>query len=89
MTIYSRPPIHNFGNWWFWIRKNKCIIELIKEQNHIVKIYLYAKYLSEPRYERLIKKREHARIKYLNKTSNGIYERSNTMDGVYENIDDL
>ena len=69
--------------------KTNVLLNLIKEQNHIVKIYLYAKYLSEPRYERLIKKREHARIKYLNKTSNGIYERSNTMDGVYEDIDDL
>ena len=69
--------------------KTNVLLNLIKEQNHIVKIYLYAKDLSEPKYELLIKKREHARIKYLNKTSNGIYERSNTMDGVYEDIDDL
>ena len=35
--------------------------------NHVIdKIYLYAKDLSEPKYEYLIKKREDAGIKHLN-----------------------
>ena len=35
-----------------------ALINLIDEENHIDKIYLYARDLSEPKYEYLIKKRE-------------------------------
>ena len=48
---------------------------------------MYAKDLSEPNYETLIKKRENAGIKYLNHP-NGFIECSNTMHDVYENIND-
>ena len=48
---------------------------------------MYAKDLSEPKYEYLIKKREYAGTKNLN-DSNAFIECSNTMDDVYENIDD-
>ena len=48
---------------------------------------MYARDLSEPKYEYLIKKREHAGIKHLN-DSNAFIECSNTMDDVYENIHD-
>ena len=48
---------------------------------------MYAKDLSEPKYEMLIKKRENAGIKYLN-DPNAFIECSNTMDDVYENIND-
>ena len=60
---------------------------MIKEQNDIDKIYLHTKHLSELKYEFLIKKRENAGIKHLN-DSNVFIEFSNTMDDVYENIDD-
>ena len=50
-------------------------------------MYLYAKDLSEPTYEFLIKKREDAGIKHL-EDSNALIECSNTMNDVYENIDD-
>ena len=40
-----------------------ALINLINEQNDIDKIYLYARDLSEPKYEYLIKKREDAGIK--------------------------
>ena len=63
------------------------MINLINEQNDIDKIYLYAKDLSEPKYEYLIKKRENAGIKHFN-DPNAFIEGSNTMDDVYENIDD-
>ena len=63
------------------------MINLIKEQNDIDKIYLYAGYLSEPKYEYLIKKREDAAIKRLI-NPNAFIECSNTMDDVYENIND-
>ena len=43
--------------------KTNALINLINEQNDIGKIYLYARDLSEPKYEYLIKKREDSGIK--------------------------
>ena len=63
------------------------MINLINEQNDIDKIYLYTRDLSEPKYEYLIKKRDDAGIKHLN-YSNAFIECSNTMDDVYETIND-
>ena len=67
--------------------KRNALINLINEQNGIDKIYLYPRDLSEPKYENLIKKREDAGIKHLN-NPNTFIECSNTMDDVYENIND-
>ena len=67
--------------------KTNALLNLIKEQDDIDKMYLYAKDLSEPKYEFLIKKREDAGIKHLN-NPNAFIECSNTMDDVYENIDE-
>ena len=46
--------------------KTNILFNLIKEQIHIDKMYLYAKDLSEPKYEYLIKNRENAGIKHVN-----------------------
>ena len=51
------------------------------------KIYLYAKDLSKPNHKCLIKKRENAGIKHFN-DPNAFIKCSNTMNDVYENIDD-
>ena len=67
--------------------KTNALLNLIKEQNDVDKIYLYAKDLSKPKYEFLIKKCEHAGTKYLN-DPNAFIECSNTMDDVDQNIDD-
>ena len=67
--------------------KTNASLNLIKEQDHIDKIYLYAKDLSKSKYEFLIKKCENVGIKYCN-DSNAFIDCSNTMDGVYQNIDD-
>ena len=67
--------------------KTNTLLNLINEQNDIDKIYLYARDLNEPKYKILIKKREDAGIKHLN-DPNAFIECSNTMDDVYENIDD-
>ena len=69
-----------------WIRKNKHI-NLVNEQSGIDRIYLYAKNLSEPKYKYLIKKCKDVGIKHLN-NSNAFIECSNSMDGIYENIND-
>ena len=63
------------------------MLNLVNEQKNIDKIYLYAKDLSKPKYEYLIKNRENAGIKHLN-DGNAFIECSNTMDDVYKSIDD-
>ena len=68
-------------------RKTKALINSINEKNNIDKIYLYAKNLSKPKYEFLIKKRENVGIKHLN-DPNVFVECSNTMDDFYKNIND-
>ena len=65
--------------------KTNTLLNLINEQNDIDKIYLYARDLSEPKYEYLIKKREDAGIKHSN-NPNAFAEGSNAKDDVYENI---
>ena len=57
-------------------RKTNALLNLIKEQDDIDKIYLNAKDLSEPKYEFLIKKRDDAEAKHLND--------SNASDSVFE-----
>ena len=87
MAIYFRSSLQNFDNWTFWIRKNKCIIEFNKRKRQYYKTYLYAKDLSEPKYEFLIKKREEARMKHLNDPT-AFFACSNTMQDIYEDSDD-
>ena len=67
--------------------KTNTLLNLINEQKDIDKIYLYAKDLSEPKYEYLIKNCENAGIKHLN-DSKAFIEFSNKMDDVYKSIDD-
>ena len=67
--------------------KTNALLNLMQKQNNdspIDKIYLYAKDLSD---QFLIKKCEDAGIKNLNDPS-AFIEYSNTMDDVYNNIDD-
>ena len=65
--------------------KTNTLLNLIKGQDDVDKIYLYAKDLSEQKYEFLIKKREDAGLKHIN-NRNAFIECSNTMHDVYENI---
>ena len=67
--------------------ETNALINLINEQNDIDKVRLYARDFSEPKYQYLIKKREDAGIRHLNKP-NAFIECSNTMNDVYENIND-
>ena len=67
--------------------KTNTLLNLINEQKDIDKIYLYAKDLSEPKYEFLIKEDKDAGIKHLN-DPDAFIECSDTMNDVYENIDD-
>ena len=67
--------------------KTNALLNLINEQSDIDKIYLYAKDLSEPKHEYLIKKHEDVGIKHVNNL-NAFIEYSNTIADVYENIND-
>ena len=67
--------------------KTNALINLINEQNDIDKIYLYAKDLSEPKHQFLIEKHENVGMKHINNPS-AFIECSDTMDDVYENIND-
>ena len=57
--------------------KTNALLNLIKEQNDINKIYLYAKDLSEPKYEFLIGKRKSAGIKHFNDPKNCLLSAEN------------
>ena len=65
--------------------KTNTLVHLINNLNPIDKIYLYAKDLSEPKYEFLINKREQAGIKNLN-DPHAFIEYSNGMDDVLDDI---
>ena len=67
--------------------KTNALISFINEQNDIDKIYLYATDWSETEYEYLIRKCEDAGIKHLN-NPNAFIKYSDTMNDVYENIND-
>ena len=67
--------------------KTNIFLNLINEQDDIDKINSYAKDLSELNYEFLIKKCINAGIKHLN-DPNAFIECSNSMDNVYENLDE-
>ena len=61
--------------------ETNALLNLIMEQDDIHKIYLYAKDLSEPKHEFLIKKCKDVEIKYCN-DPNSFIECSNRMDDV-------
>ena len=61
------------------------MLNLIKEQDDIDKLHLYAEDSSEPKYEIFIKRHEDAGIKHLNYLS-AFIEHRNTMDDC-NNID--
>ena len=67
--------------------KTNTLLHLIIEQDDIDKIYLYAKDLNEPQYQFLIEKRENGEINYLT-DQKAFIECSNSMDDVYEDIDE-
>ena len=66
--------------------KTNALLNLISQHGGIDKVYLYAKDLSKPKYEFLVRKCESVGVKHCNDL-NAFIECLNTMDDVYENID--
>ena len=75
--LYRIVIIGGFGS-----GKTNALLNLTKEQYDIDKIFMYAKDLSEPKYEFLIKKRENVGTEHLNNSKTFVV-CSDTMDGVY------
>ena len=67
--------------------KTNTLLNSINNLNPVDKIYLYAKDLSESKYELLINNRKNAEIKHFN-DSTAFIEYSNDIDDVFTNIDD-
>ena len=88
MAIYSRSSIQNTYYRRFWIRKNNALLNLIKNQPDIDKIYLYAKDPYEAKYQYLIHEREKVGLDHFNDPKTFIKKCSNDMLDVYKNIDD-
>ena len=63
MAIYSRSSVQNLIIGGSGSGKTNALLNFINEQNDVAKIYLYAKDLSECKYEYLIKNRENVGIK--------------------------
>ena len=78
MALYSRSSIQNTYYIWFWIRKNKCIIEFNKQS---------ARHPYEKKYQYLINKREKVELNHFNDPK-AFMEYSNDMQDVYKNIED-
>ena len=97
-NILSNKNENKHNNWPFRVLiigpsgsgKTNTLLNLIQNLNKttpVDKIYLYAKDLSEPKYELLINNRKNAGIKHFNDPS-AFIEYSNDMDDVFTNIDD-
>ena len=63
------------------------LVQKLNQTNSIDKIYLYAKDLSEPKYEFLINNRENAGIKHFDDPT-ALIEHSNDMNDVFANTND-
>ena len=68
--------------------KTRALLNLINNQSDIDKIYLYAKYLYEAKYQYLINKREKVGLDHF-RHPKAFIEYSNDMPDVYKNIEDI
>ena len=66
--------------------KTNALLDLIKDQSDIDKVYLYAKDPSEDKYQFLINKKGNIGLKHFNDPK-AFIEYSNDMHDVYKNID--
>ena len=84
LAIYSRSSVQNINNRGFRTWKKNVLLNLIKNQPDIDKIYLYAKDPYEAKYQYLINKGG-VGMDHLNDPK-AFIEYSNDMRDVYKNI---
>ena len=88
MVLFSWSSFKKFNYWWFWISETNVLLNLIKNQQlNIDKLYLYVKDPFKPKYQLLVNGREKVGIKKL-KSLKAFIEYSQTVDDVYENLED-
>ena len=87
MTVYSRSSIQNTNNKRLRIWKTNAILNLVKSQPDIDKIYLYPKDPYEAKHQFLINKRESIGLNHFNDPK-AFIEYSNNMQDVYKNINE-
>ena len=87
MAIYSGSSIQKTYKGYSGSGKTNALLNLIKKQPDIDKIYLYAKDSYEDKYQFLINKREGIGLKHFNDPK-AFIEHSNDMQDVYKNIDE-
>ena len=85
MTVYSRSSIQNTNNKRLRIWKTNAILNLVKSQPDIDKIYLYPKDPYEAKHQFLINKRENIGLNHFNDPK-AFIEYSNDMQDVYKKI---
>ena len=68
-------------------KTNYLLCSLQKNNNIVDKIWVYAKDLEDPKYKLLINKREQAGVNFNNDLT-AFIEHSNTMDDIYDDIED-
>ena len=88
MTVYSRSSIQNTNNKRLRIWKTNAILNLVKSQPDIDKIYLYPKDPYEAKHQFLINKRESIGLNHFNDPK-AFIEYSNDMQDVYKDIDNI
>ena len=81
MALYSKSSIQNINSRRFLIRKNNTLLNLID------KIYLYAKFPYEAKYQYLINKPEKVGLDHLDNLKDFI-EYSYVTQSVYKNIEE-
>ena len=84
MAIYSRSSIQNINNRRSGSGKANALLNLIKNQPNIDKIYLYAKDPYEAKYQYLINRREKVGLNYYDDPK-VFTEYSNDMQKNYKN----
>ena len=84
MVTSSLLTIQSIDNWKLWTRKIS-LYNLINQRPDIEKVYLYAKYPYEVKYQFLINKKESTGLKRFNDFTVFI-EYSNDMNDIYKNI---
>ena len=84
MAIYSRSSIQNINNRRSGSGKANALLNLIKNQPNIDKIYLYAKDPYEAKYQYLINRREKVGLNYYDDPK-VFTEYSKDMQKIYKN----
>ena len=88
MATSSWLPIENINKCRFSLKKQaNSLFNLINQQPDIDKIYFYAKYLYQAKYQFLINKRERSDLKHFN-DSKAFIEYWNDMNEIFKNLEE-